>query len=69
LQKALLAAARGFTDDARSLANHGLKITPEGGQRDQFSLLVSALARDAAPAAKEPAPEPTKQSAPPVFQK
>jgi hypothetical protein len=69
LQAALLAAARGFTDDARSLANHGLKITPEGGQRDQFSLLVSALARDAAPAAKEPAPEPTKQSAPPVFQK
>ncbi|HUR56259.1 MAG TPA: hypothetical protein VM029_01015, partial [Opitutaceae bacterium] len=69
LQAALLAAARGFTDDARSLANHGLKITAEGAQRDQFNMLASALARDAAPAAPETPAEPTKQSLPPVFQK
>ena len=67
-QAALLAAGRGLPEEARSLANHGLKIATDDAQRDQFNLLVSALARDAEPN-QAPAPPPAAPAGPPVFLK
>ncbi len=69
LHAALLAAGRGFPEEAGALANHGLKIARDEAQRDRFRLLAAALKRDAAPATEAAAPAPTAPAGPPIFSK
>ncbi len=51
LQATLLAVKRGFPAEARALADRGVKIARNAGERDRFSVLAASLNRDAAPAA------------------
>ena len=47
MQATLLAAKRGMTDEAVSLARHGAKVAKEQGLRDRFETLAAAYERDA----------------------
>lgn len=62
MQATLLAAKRGLTDEAVSLARLGAKVAKEQGLRDRFETLAAAYERDATKPAT-PAPE-TPQTAP-----
>ena len=57
LQATLLAAAHKFGVEAYDLATHGLKIARTASDRERFTMLQAAFARDAAPAPK-PAAKP-----------
>ncbi len=50
LQATLLAAKRGFFERARELAERGVKVSREPGDRDRFQALAAAFASDVAPA-------------------
>ena len=55
MQATLLAAKRGFPEEARALANRGVKIARETADQDRFRMIAAAFERDEAPpAAKEP---------------
>ncbi len=47
LQVSLLAARRGFAQEALALAEHGLKIARNESERERFGMLTQALRRDA----------------------
>jgi hypothetical protein len=50
LQAATLAAKRGFPAEARALAERGVKLARDEGERGRFSMLAATMNRDAAPA-------------------
>lgn len=65
MQATLLAAKRGYPEEAKALAERGLKIATDSGDQDRFRMMASAFERDSDPNAKkteEPAP-PTKSDA------
>jgi hypothetical protein len=57
LQATMLAVKRGFPAEARALAERGVKIARDAGERDRFSVLAASLHRETAPAAVEITPE------------
>ncbi len=59
LQATLLAAAHKFGVEAYDLATHGLKIARTASDRERFTMLQAAFARDAAPPPK-PAAKPAE---------
>lgn len=58
MQATLLAAKRGFPEEAKAMAERGVKLAKEPGQQDRFRLIAAAFERDAAPATPAPAPKP-----------
>jgi hypothetical protein len=60
MQATMLAVKRGFPIEAKALAERGVKVAREEGEKDRFRLLAASMAREAAPAAEaavEIAPE------------
>jgi hypothetical protein len=57
MQVTLLAAKRGFADEAKALAGRGVKLAKEPGQQDRFRMIAAAFERDATPAAPVAAPK------------
>ena len=60
LQATLLAAKRGFRDRARELAERGVKISREPGDKDRFQALAAAFEFGGAPADPQAPTEPEK---------
>ncbi len=61
MQTTLLAAKRGFPEEAKALAERGVKISRDPGEQDRFRMLAAAVTRDAAPAAPAAAVELTPE--------
>ncbi|MFM7749769.1 MAG: hypothetical protein ACKPB0_05065, partial [Opitutaceae bacterium] len=56
-QATLLAMKRGFPTEARAMAERGVKLARQPGERDRFQLLLAGM-EPAAPAATAPGSEP-----------
>lgn len=60
MQATLLAAKRGFSEEATALAKLGVKVSTEEGERDRFQVIASAFARDASAPVESKPEEPAK---------
>ncbi len=56
MQATLLAAKRGFPEEAKALADRGVKISTDLGDQDRFRMIASAFERDTDPNAKKEEP-------------